>query len=674
MSLYRLSDTEGLLVTPTGVSTLPLPAPDGGGGEVIVPSGQITFAGRSIYDASNTRIVPRGPELTFPGSGIADLDAIAATGANAIRVLITTDAINGVTPEALGAFLDRVAFHDMIAWVSFYTWNEASNFAIAPALGGGNFFTQTAPEGYGVCSTDSHGPCYLSMWDRQWVKDVMAAHRSHVILDAMQEYIAPQGVDPGSEAGGLAWRDAAISSVQFFRSRGYTHPLAVMASYQGRDLARIVQHAQAILDADTVKVGGQSQIIFGWQAYWSSTGAPGYYPGWQGSLLLGAGQSLTATQAIDTILPTLPYPVQAGFDNYPDDTASDWQIQIEAAERQDNAWLWWDWRNGQLDCPLDGATCRTYVLTSQAGFAGARTALSGGGGGGAGDGTPVGGKTVNEFGYVNSLDVFSDPSKDQNASTRVPNWIQRFADAAPNGGNNWTFGGQFGFFPQWAVPPRAFVKTEEAATIIDEYNASWTGASQIEVVSFVPDNFDGVWFDPSAVTNMGAAYVPTLLALIDAWETNAPNTNRRYAVYAGWPQLNGYGGSNDDPTTVNSTGYANWVAWGLGTYQTWMETLVAQLQAARPALDIRLHNINKATLMAFRDTVVSTVPVGTLFQDLSPHGRETWYFLAGVAEYMELYGEKPPAGFAFNPAWNVHATVTANYQAIVDHMWGVLNP
>lgn len=639
----------------------------------VEPTGQITFAGRAIYNAAGTRIVPRGPELTFPASGIADLDAIAATGANAIRVLITTDAINGVTPESLGAFLDRLAFHDMIAWVSFYTWNEASNFAIGAPLGGGNFFSQTAPDGYGVCSTDSHGPCYLSMWDRQWIKDLMATHRSRVIIDAMQEYIAPQGVDPASEAAGVAWRDAAISSVQFFRSRGYTHPLAVMAGRQGRDLARIVQHAADILAADTVQTGGQSQIIFGWQAYWSSVGSPAYYPGWQGSLILGAGQSLTAPQAIDTVLPTLPYPVQAGFDNYPDDTASDWQIQIEAAARQDNAWLWWDWRNGELDCPLDGATCQTYVLTSTDGFAGARTALSGGGGGGD-TGTPVGGQAVDAFYYLNSLHNFADPAGDQNASTRVGNWMDRLATQAPNGGSTYSIGAQFGFFPQWSTPPRAFVKVEETGSPIDEYNASWTNADQIEVVGFVPDNFDGVAFDPSATTNMGAAYVPTLLTLIDAWQANAPNASRRYVVYAGWPQLNGYGGTNDDPTTVNPAGYASWISWGLGTYQTWLETMVAQLQAARPALDIRLHNVNKALLLTLRDTVVSTIPVGSLFQDLSPHGRETWYCLAGIAEYIETYGEKPPAGFTFNPAWNVHATVTANYQAIVDHMWGVLRP
>jgi hypothetical protein len=658
MSVYRIGD-QVMAFTPSGPLTWTLDTLD------TLP--HITFSGREILDATGARIVPRGPEMTMASSAaLTDIDNIAATGANAVRVLLGVDAVNNMTPELFDQFFAKIQQHDMIAWVSFYAWNEAANFAIAPALGGGNFFSQTAPEGYGVCSTDSHGPCYLSMWDRQWVKDLMDKYRSYVILDAMQEYIAPSGVEAGSEAGRAAWRDAAISSVEFFRDRGYTQPLAVMASFQGRDLYGITQHATAILNADTIKIGGQSQIIFGWQAYWSSVGSPTFYPSWQGSLLLGPGQSITATQAIDTILPTLPYPVQAGFDNYADDTASDWQIQIEAAERQDNAWLWWDWRNGQLDCPLDGATCRTYVLTSQAGFAGARTALDD-------EGAPVGGKTLDVYYNLNSL--YNHAAGAGNLNTRVGNWIKRMADDAPGGGNVFTLGARFGFFTSWALAPRASSGFEEVSTpYIDQYAESWTGAQNIEVVAFVPDNFDGVLFDPAVNTNMGASYQTVLLSHIDAWEANAANANRRYVVYAGWPQLNGYGGTGDDPTTVNSTGYANWIAFGLGTYQTWMELLVSRLQAARPALDIRLHNVSKAVLLTYRDTVVSGIPVTSLFEDLAPHGRSTWYFLAAVAEYIELYNEKPPAGFTFDGAWGVHSTVTSNYQALVDHIWGVLRP
>lgn len=599
---------------------------------------------------------------------LSDLDVIAATGANAVRVLLTTDALNNMSPQTFDQFFAKLAAHDMIAWVSFYTWNEGQNYVIGSSLGGGNFYSLTAPSGTGTCARATPGPCYLAMWDRQWIKDLMSKYRSRVILDAMQEYIAPPGIDPGSDAGRTAWSSEARTHIQFFRSRGYTQPLAIMTSFEGRDLSAIVQHGASIASTDTVRVNGQPQVIFGWQAYWSSSANPNFYPQWQGSRLLGAGQSLSATQAINTILPNLSFPVQVGLDNYSEDTNRDWRIQMDAAAAQGQSWLWWDWRNGRLDCPVEGDTCRNYVLTSQNGFAGARTALSG-----SRTGTPTGAKVADSFYYLNSL--HNHAAGQGNLNTRVGNWVKRLASAAPNGGNTFTLGAQFGFFTQWTVPPRSTVGHEEVTSpYVNAYTASWTGAQNVEVVGFVPDNFDGVLFDPAQNTNMGASYQSRLLSLIDQWEANAPNPNRRYVVYAGWPQLNGYGGTGDNPTTVSATGYANWVTFGLGSYQTWMELLVSRLKAARPGLDIRLHNVNKAVLMTYRDTVVRTIPVGSLFEDLSPHGRSTWYFLAAVAEYIELYGEKPPAAFIFNSAWNVHPTVTANYQAIVDFMWGVLRP
>lgn len=340
------------------------------------PSGQISFVGRNLYNSEGIRIVPRGPEMTMASlSAISDLDNIAATGANAVRVLLCSDAVNGMTSAMYDQFFARLVEHKMIAWVSFYTWNSEDNYAISPELGGGNFFNQTAPEGYGVCSPDNHTACYLSMWSRKWVKELMEKYKANIIIDAMQEYIAPTGISADSDVGRAAWRDASLLAISFFRKNGYTHPLAIMASFQGRDLHGILQHAQEILDADTVKVNGQSQIIFGWQAYWSPVGNS-WYRDWQGSLILGNGRSLSAEEAIRTILPTLNYPIQCGFDNYAGDTAGDYGIQIRAAASGNIPWLFWDWRNGRLDCPLNGETCRNFVMTNSTGFAGARTALA----------------------------------------------------------------------------------------------------------------------------------------------------------------------------------------------------------------------------------------------------------------------------------------------------------
>ena len=207
---------------------------------------------------------------------------------------------------------------------------------------------------------------------------------------------------------------------------------------------------------------------------------------------------------------------------------------------------------------------------------------------------------------------------------------------------------------------------------MEKWTASWKGAENIDLVGFVPDNFDGQNFNPSDTTNMGQAYVPKILSLIDSWEQNAPNPKRTYAIYAGWPVLNGYGGSNDDPETVSAAQYSNWRSKGLGSYQDWMELLVKQLKDSRPNLDIKLHNINKALLMCFENTLVKNIKPGVLFEDLAPHGRSSWYFLASVAEYIELFDEKPPSNFSFKTEWAVDSAIVNNYNSLVDYIWTVL--
>ena len=287
------------------------------------------------------------------------------------------------------------------------------------------------------------------------------------------------------------------------------------------------------------------------------------------------------------------------------------------------------------------------------------------------DGTPVGGKTVHAYAYLNSLHNHAHPTSAQNASTRVSNWVARMAARAPGGGNTYTVGAQFGHFAQWTVPPAAGQMFEEVSTPhLDPWAPGWEGASKIDVVEIVPDNFDAPRFDPAVCTRTGSSCEGRLLQLIDAWETHAPNPDRRYAVFAGWPALrpeNGDGSGAISPAMCSA-----WVSDGLGAYQQWMELLVNRLQTARPGLDIRLHAISKASLVAYRDTVVGTLPPDELFEEPAPHGRPSMYFIAAVADYIELFDEKPPADFAFDPAWGVSPVIAEHYPLIVDHIWRAL--
>lgn len=332
-----------------------------------VAVGGLRLAGRNIKDASGKTIVARGPEMVIADTYDADwIDAAAQNGANSVRFLLTLDAANRMTPETFDALIGRAVSRGMVVWISLYTWDGAHGNIISSALGGGNFYSLTAPEGTGVCSTKTPAPCYLAVWSRPWLKTLAAKYKGNIIIDAMQEYIGL--VDPGTEAGRVEWASSAKTNIRFLRGQGYIQPLEIMSNHEGRDLYAIVQKGAEIRSADSIIVDGSPQTMFGWQAYWA---AP-WYKSWQGELLLGIGNgAITGAEAIHRFVANQNFPIQVGINNYPGDTSSEYKAEMDQASADGVNWLWWSWGNAGLECPVDGAACQAYVAGSQSGFAGA---------------------------------------------------------------------------------------------------------------------------------------------------------------------------------------------------------------------------------------------------------------------------------------------------------------
>jgi len=335
------------------------------------PSAAIQLIGNRIYDTAGEPVVGRGPELVSAGSGIVSaIDTIASTGANAVRLLLTLDTVNGMSPTTFDSFLAEVAAKGMVAWISLFTWDGAHSNMIGSSLGGGNFYSLTAPVGTGTCNSATPAPCFLAMWSRQWLKDLMIKYQANVIVDAMQEFIGT--ADPSTDTGRQEWRDQAKVNLQFFRSAGYINPLEFMANYQGRDLYGIVEYGDSIRSMDTVLLDGNPQTMFGWQDYWGT--ADDWYAGWQGGLFLGSGGHLTGAQALHQYAVTQDFPIEFGFDNYGGDMNQTWQANIDQAASDSATWLWWSWQEGSaaVECPVDGSTCITYVEANASGFGGAQ--------------------------------------------------------------------------------------------------------------------------------------------------------------------------------------------------------------------------------------------------------------------------------------------------------------
>jgi hypothetical protein len=366
----RRADTQAPVVPDTGTTTprdtLPpdtnvVKNPNG-----CTASDDIQFIGNKIMDMSGTRFVARGPEIIVASAGISSaIDAIAATGANAARFLLTLDEANGMTPERFDTLMARAVSKNLILWVSLYSWNNDKGNPISAALGGGNFYSLTAPAGTGTCSSSRPASCYLAVWSRDWLKNLVQKYKGHIILDAMQEYIGPSNME--SEQARSDWAEAAKTNIKWFRSAGFTNPLEVMTSFQGRDLYAIVQKGESIRAADTHTVSGYPQTMFGWQAYWASD----YYKTFQGSLLLGKSNgSITAAEAITQFVMTQAFPIQVGFDAFNPDTGAEYKEQVIQSAKDQSHWLWWVWEDNGVAC-TNHPECADTVVKSTDGFAGA---------------------------------------------------------------------------------------------------------------------------------------------------------------------------------------------------------------------------------------------------------------------------------------------------------------
>jgi hypothetical protein len=333
-----------------------------------VGNASIRLDGNRILDINGKVIVARGPEdVVASTEQTQDVEQAARLGANAMRMLFTLDSANGMTPAGFDTLLAEAVTRHMLVWVSLYTWDSGHDHVIASALGGGNFYSLNPPQGH-TCSSDEPAGCYLAVWSRQWLKDLMDKYRSNVIVDAMQEFISPG--DASTEDARVTWATAAEANIRFFRAQGYTNPLEIMANFQGRDLYGIVEYGESIRGVDVVEVDGDPQTMFGWQAYWGTT--DGYYPRYQGALLTGESDGVvTGPDAIHRYAAPQSFPIEIGIDNFAGDTNLDYQAEVDQAAADEMSWLWWSWKDGTVECPVSGDPCRSYVTSSDNGFKGA---------------------------------------------------------------------------------------------------------------------------------------------------------------------------------------------------------------------------------------------------------------------------------------------------------------
>jgi hypothetical protein len=248
----------------------------------------MTTSGRRLLDSCGDVFVTRGVEQVFGdqlprGNDWRGLvEQIAATGANAVRILPRTETLSVRDVDAL---LEVVGEHDMVGYVTPY------------------------------------GSENIGWLGRDEVKAMLGKHEKYIIIDAFGE--------PTFDDRARFVREAT-AAIRQVRGWGYRVPLTVTGNQYGRDLPSLLELGDEIIAADPL-----GNIILGWQAYWGSSG---FYEKKYGLSLSQALQAVASAPfpmqlGLDRVT------------DYPSTETADFATLLAGTESNGVGWLWWDWYN-----------------------------------------------------------------------------------------------------------------------------------------------------------------------------------------------------------------------------------------------------------------------------------------------------------------------------------------
>ncbi len=250
--------------------------------------------------------------------------------------------------------------------------------------------------------------------------------------------------------------------------------------------------------------------------------------------------------------------------------------------------------------------------------------------------------------------------------TTVPHWLHHLAEAD---NRSIAVTGQYGFLPQHDnLPPVAQWGYTDVSSPWDSDTESFSEAD-FNTILITAANF--VQYKPSNENYDGdenlTSPLQSTLEIIDWIENNEP-TAISY-IYENWPDMSSFidDGSPFSPTASQFANYNNYTQ---GGFHDWWLEYHDFIEAARPEENVRLIPAGSVISQLLTQAPLNTIPILDLYEDNSPHGRPTIYFLASLVTYMAIYQRKAPVNY--NIPDTVHTLVRDNYQSIIDGIWNEL--
>lgn len=270
--------------------------------------------------------------------------------------------------------------------------------------------------------------------------------------------------------------------------------------------------------------------------------------------------------------------------------------------------------------------------------------------------TASGQQTIESFMFGHSLMDHASATE----QTEIAYWINELAVEA---GHTYETGGMFGssfIFAAYNVVPQWGVQgvTSSWDDSVEPFSDASINNSLLTARNFVQDLAPDMQYYGETLSVQQA-----LLRLVDSLEVDHPGLD--LFIYLHWPEMTVGQETPFDVTPAELQAfYTNTTS---GNWYNWWLTLHDNMMAARPASNIRMIPVGPAIVDILQQSTFSNLQGEDLFEDPAPHGRPTFYFLAGLASYMAMYNEPAPANYTV-PA-TIHPTIAANYQSIVQDIW-----
>lgn len=243
--------------------------------------------------------------------------------------------------------------------------------------------------------------------------------------------------------------------------------------------------------------------------------------------------------------------------------------------------------------------------------------------------------------------------------TKIAYWIDQLATEA---GNTYESAGQFGGIWQFAD----FNPTTQWGSpgIAASWDADFETFEEAELNNFIFTIYNYVQDLPPNVDYYTESSV--LLAsqrLVDSVKLYQP-ANDIY-IYENWPDMAPF--TAEDPFDPTPSEFAAYHDYTLNDFHNWWIDLQDLILVSHPTYNIKMIPVGPLISELLLTAPYDTLTASELYEDNAPHGRETIYFLAGLATYMAIYDEQAPS--TYTPPSTILPAIADNYEDIITDFW-----